>query len=450
MKEKYGALYKQLIEAYYKKEFEATFEKLLAEEFEDKQDAKKVLSTLCGVDIDLTLDDHVFTQALIDAITQNKVKEKIVAKVTACTSDCETVEGKSKCQSVCPFDAIIKPRLGEDKAIDETLCMSCGRCVTACDHGHYMEVPQFLPLAELLKNHEKVVAIVAPAIAGQYGKDVTLEQLREAFIKIGFVDMVEVAMAADVLSLKEALEFNEHVQKKGDFMISSCCCPMWVAALRKVYHNLIPDVSPSVSPMIAMARIIKKLAPDAKVVFIGPCIAKKAEAKEPDLVGDVDFVLTFQEVKLIFEAFHIVPQELKGVPSVDYAATGGRLYGRTGGVSEAVWDIIDQLFPEKRKLFTSIQADGMIDCKKLLTDLEEGKLHASFIEGMGCKGGCVGGPKAIIPATEGRECVNDVAYESAVKIPVHGQVLLALLERLGVENFEDLKHGHSMFERTFK
>lgn len=450
MKEKYYTLYKQLIEAYYNKEFEKTFEKLLTEEFTDKQEAKSILSTLCGVEIDLNLDDHTFTQKLIDAITQNQVKEKIIAKVRTCASDCETIDGKSKCQSVCPFDAIIRPSLSEDKMIDETLCMSCGRCVTACDHGNYMEVPQFLPLAELLKNHEKVVAIVAPAIAGQYGQDVTLDQLREAFIKLGFVDMVEVALAADILSLKEALEFNEHVHQKGDFMISSCCCPMWVAALRKVYYNLISNVSPSVSPMIAMARIIKKLSPDTKVVFIGPCIAKKAEAKEPDLIGDVDFVLTFEEVKLLFEVFHIVPKELKGVPSVDYASTGGRLYAHTGGVSEAVWDIIDQLFPEKRKLFTSIQVDGMKDCKALLSELEEGKRHASFIEGMGCKGGCVGGPKAIIPASLGKEAVDEVAYDSAVKIPVHGQVLLALLERLGISDFEELKHGHSMFERSFK
>lgn len=450
MKEKYHTLYKQLIEAYYNKEFEKTFEKLLAEEFTDKQEAKSVLSTLCGVDIDLNLDDYTFTQKLIDAITQNKVKEKIITKVRTCASDCETIDGKSKCQSVCPFDAIIRPSLGEDKLIDETLCMSCGRCITACDSGNYMDVPQFLPLANLLQNHEKVVAIVAPAIAGQYGADVTLDQLREAFIKLGFVDMVEVALAADILSLKEALEFNEHVQEKGDFMISSCCCPMWVGALRKVYHNFIPDVSPSVSPMIAMARVIKKLSPDAKVVFIGPCIAKKAEAKEPDLVGDVDFVLTFEEVKLLFEVFHIVPHELKGVPSIDYASTGGRLYAHTGGVSEAVWDIIDQLFPEKRKLFTAMQADGMKDCKALLNDLEKGKKHASFIEGMGCKGGCVGGPKAIIPASLGKEAVDEVAYDSAVKIPVHGQVLLALLERLGISDFEQLKHGHSMFERSFK
>lgn len=448
MNSKYAPLYKELVKAYYNNDFEDTFIRLLNEEFEDKTEAKLVLSTLCGVEIDTNLDDYYYMHQLIHAITQNRVKEKIIAKVHTCHSDCESVDGQSKCQSVCPFDAITN--FNDDKVIDPALCMSCGRCVTACDNGHYMDVPQFMPLAELLKSGQKVVAIVAPAIAGQFGKDASLDKLREAFIKIGFTDMVEVAIAADILSLKEAIEFNHHVHKEGDFMITSCCCPMWVAALRKVYDKLIPDLSPSVSPMIAMARILKALNPEVKVVFVGPCIAKKAEAKEPDLVGDVDFVLTFEEVKLIFDAFDIDPTKLEGVPSVDYASTGGRLYAHTGGVSQAVWDIIDQLYPNKRKLFSSKQVDGMKNCKDLLSELEEGKLHASFIEGMGCKGGCVGGPKAIIPASEGREHVDNTAYDSAIKIPVYSQVLTVILNKLGIDDFTSLTEKGSMFERSFK
>ena len=115
-----------------------------------------------------------------------------------------------------------------------------------------------------------------------------------------------------------------------------------------------------------------------------------------------------------------------------------------------MWDIIDQLYPEKRKLFTSKQVDGMKDCKELLSELEKGNLHASFIEGMGCKGGCVGGPKAIIPASEGREHVDITAYDSAIKIPVHSQVLTILLNKLGIEDFNALVEKGSMFERTFK
>lgn len=450
MNDKYKVLYKELVKAYYENNFEKTFEKILEEEFESQEEAREVLGTLCGVKGINKQSDYEFVQEIIEKITQNQVRDKIIQKVRNCIEDCENVNGKSRCQSVCPLDAIMKDNSGNGKWIDETLCINCGRCVKVCDEGNYLDTQQFLPLAEMLKQGEEVIAIVAPAIAGQFGSEVSLDQLREAFIKIGFTDMVEVALAADVLSIKEALEFNEHVHKEGDLMITSCCCPMWVGALRKVYHDLIEDVSPSVSPMIAMARIIKSLNEKAKVVFIGPCVAKKAEAKEKDLVGAVDYVLTFEELQVIFEILDIHPELLQGVPSIDYASTGGRLYARTGGVSQAVWDIIDQLFPQKRKLFTAIQVDGMKDCKTLLKELEVGKVKATFIEGMGCQGGCVGGPKTIIDKTKGREFVEQVAYESAIKIPVHSEVLRELLSKVGITHLEDLKKGNEMFERTFK
>ncbi|MBE5960338.1 MAG: iron hydrogenase [Lachnospiraceae bacterium] len=450
MKDKYQDLYRRLVNAYYNRNFEEVFEHMLKTEFENKEEAREILSALCGVENDVNKDDYIFTQVIIDSITKGRVREKIVQKVHKCTEDCEQSDGKSKCQSVCPFDAIIRAEDGVDKTIDPMLCMSCGRCVTACDRGNYLETPQFLPLANLLDEDEKVVAIVAPAIAGQFGENISLDQLREAFIKVGFSDMVEVAMAADILSFKEALEFNEHVKEKGDVMITSCCCPMWVSMLRKVYHQFIKDVSPSVSPMIAMGRVLKALNPDVKIVFISPCVAKKAEAKEPDLVGTIDFVVTFQEMKMIFDLLHIEPAKLKGVPSVDYAATGGRLYARTGGVSEAVFDVVDELFPESRKLFTSMSVDGVPDCKRTLNELTEGKIRASFIEGMGCKGGCVGGPKTNVDEEKGKEAVNRVAYESAIKNPLNSEILNDLLHKIGVEDIYDLKDGNSMFERHFE
>ena len=449
MKETYQGLYKKLVKAYYDRNFEEVFKDILNNEFESKERAKEVLSILCGVENTHTMDDYIFTQEVINAIIQNQVRKKIVQKVNSCNEDCEIVEGKSKCQRVCPFDAILRSPIGNDKWVDEQLCVNCGKCVQACNRGNYLETPQFLPLANLLDEKEEVIAIVAPAIAGQFGEEVTLDQLREAFIKMGFRDMVEVAIAADILSFKEALEFNEHVNHKGDVMITSCCCPIWVSMLRKSYHQFVKDVSPSVSPMIAMGRLIKQLNKGAKVVFIGPCIAKKAEAKEKDLVGAIDFVLTFEEVKTIFEVLDIKIETLKGVATVDYASTGGRLYARTGGVSEAVYDIVHQVFPEKRTLFESIQVDGVKDCKQILEDLSAGKVKASFIEGMGCVGGCVGGPKTIIEKEIGRDVVNRVAYESAIKIPVNSTVLVDVLKRIGIEDINILKEGHSMFEREF-
>ena len=145
---------------------------------------------------------------------------------------------------------------------------------------------------------------------------------------------------------------------------------------------------------------------------------KKAEAKEKDLIGDIDFVLTFAEVKDIFEALNINPSELDGDSSTEYASRGGRLYARTGGVSIAVSEAIERLFPEKYKLVKTVQANGIKECKEILEKAKNGNVDANFIEGMGCIGGCVGGPKAIIPKEKGEEHVNELAENSSIKIPI--------------------------------
>lgn len=450
MKDKYAGVYERLINSYYNNIFEETIDYILNNEFENINQGKEILATLCGVEIKNFNDETSFTYNIVEAITQNKVREKIVQKLSSCNKDCENIDGKSICQSICPFNAIIKDSNSEEKCIDYTLCTECGRCIEVCPKYNYVGTSDFLPLAELLKSNHEVIAIVAPAIAGQFGEDVSLDQLREAFILLGFKDMIEVALGADVLSIKEAIEFNNHVHNTGDFMITSCCCPVWINLLKKVYNKLMPEVSPSVSPMIAMGRIIKSMNNNAKVVFIGPCLAKKSEARDKDLAGAIDYVLTFEEVKSIFESLKLSPKELNGVPSIDYASTGGRLYARSGGVTEAVWDIVDELFLEKRELFSSIHVDGVRNCQALLKDLENGNVKASFIEGMGCAGGCVGGPKVIIKSELGKKAVDKEAYSSAIKIPVHSKILMNILNNLGIEDLEKFKDQCAMFEREFK
>ena len=242
MQEDYKEIYQRLVTSYYEYHFEETFQNIM-EELGSNEHAKEVLAVLCGVNTPTIDNDYIFMQEIIHSIIQHRVRKKLINKINKCSSDCEVVEGKTRCQAVCPLDAIMKEPMGNDKWIDEDKCIYCGRCVTVCESHNYIDTPQFLPLVGLLKERT-VIAIVAPAIAGQFGKDVTLDQLREAFVQVGFTDMIEVAMAADILSLKEAMEFNEHVNQKGDFMISSCCCPVWVTLLKKVYHDLIPDFSP--------------------------------------------------------------------------------------------------------------------------------------------------------------------------------------------------------------
>ena len=108
------------------------------------------------------------------------------------------------------------------------------------ENGKILDRVEFLPIKNLINNNKTVVAAVAPSIIGQFGPDVTMDQLRAALMKIGFTDMLEVAFAADMLTIKEAVEFNRHVNGPNDLMITSCCCPMWVGMLKKVYKELAP------------------------------------------------------------------------------------------------------------------------------------------------------------------------------------------------------------------
>lgn len=448
MKEKYSELFKIIVKAYYENRFEQTVNEILSQEEINKEDLCKVISSLCGTGITYS---EGFVEDLKLAIKSYQVDHKIVNKIKHCSMDCADIHGKTICQKSCPFNAIFIDKEKKTSLIDNEKCTDCGFCVEACPTGGILDRVEFLPLLDLIKGNHPVIAAVAPAIIGQFGDNVTIDQLRAAFKQIGFTDMVEVAFFADMLTLKEAVEFDHFVKKKDDLMITSCCCPMWVAMLKRVYNNMVRYVSPSVSPMIASGRVMKELNHDCKVVFIGPCIAKKAEAKEKDLLGDIDFVLTFAELKDIFQALDINPIELKGYSSTEYASRGGRLYARTGGVSIAVSEAIERLFPEKHKLIKTVQANGVKECKAILEKAQNGDVDANFIEGMGCIGGCVGGPKAIIPREEGKEHVNILAENSPIKIAVDSDCMNRMLDSLGIHSIEDFKDENKIkiFERSF-
>ena len=145
---------------------------------------------------------------------------------------------------------------------------------------------------------------------GQFGDEATPGKVRAALKEVGFTGMVEVAVFADILTLKEALEFDAHIKSAEDFQLTSCCCPVWITMIRDVFREYMPHVPGAVSPMIAAGRATKKLHPDAVTVFLGPCMAKKKEAKEPDIADAVDHVLTFQEVGALFEAAGVRPEEM--------------------------------------------------------------------------------------------------------------------------------------------
>ncbi|GBF34386.1 periplasmic Fe hydrogenase [Desulfocucumis palustris] len=374
--------------------------------------------------------------------------DRVVFKIKDCNNACG--DDEKDCQASCLFNAIVRDMEG-NVVIQQNNCAGCGKCVEVCRDFSLVDKKEFIPLIELLKDRSvPVFAIVAPAFIGQFGPGATPGKMRTAFKRLGFYGMVEVALFADMLTLKEALEFDRHVTKHDDFLLTSCCCPIWVSMVKRVFKDLVPHISPSVSPMVACGRGIKHLHPGSKVVFVGPCIAKKAEAKEPDIKDAVDAVLTFREVEQIFEAVGIKPAELEEDVS-EHSSRAGRIYARTAGVSRAVEDTLNRISPGRDLKIRAKQADGLQECRKLLKEVLEGNIDANFLEGMGCAGGCVGGPKALIAPGLGRELVDSYGDEALSQTPVDNKYVMELLKQLGVEDIYEFLDNEKagMFIRKF-
>ena len=275
-----------------------------------------------------------------------------------------------------------------------------------------------------------VYLMIAPAFSGQFRGHVTAGKLRSACKALGFTGMVEVALFADILTLKEALEFERHVREPGDF------------------HELLPHVPGAVSPMVACGRFLKRIHPDAVTIFAGPCLAKKKEAKEPDIADAVDYVLTFQEMQDIFDAAEISLEELPEEEK-EHASKAGRLYARTGGVSQAVEEIVRQLSPDGKIGVRCEQANGTKECMEMMRRIQNKETDANFFEGMGCVGGCVGGPKAIIDSEKGKRYVDEYAKNSIYQTPLENPYVRKLLEELGFETVEELLEDNTLLTREF-
>lgn len=373
--------------------------------------------------------------------------EKCAAVVRS--GHCACADGDAACVRSCIFGAIVKDESGS-VIIDPERCTGCEECVSACKSHNLSASRDSLPALFALKNAKgPVYALIAPAFIGQFESDVTPGKLRSAFKRLGFSGMVEVALFADILTLKEALEFDKMVPKFRDFQLTSCCCPLWIAMIRKVFSQYLTYVPGSVSPMIACGRAIKRLEPDAVTIFIGPCVAKKAEAREKDIADAVDFVLTFDELRDIFEVFGIEPAN-ETEDERGHSSRAGRIYARTGGVSEAVKSTAARLSTSGAVAVRAVQADGVPACRQLLNDLREGKVSGNFFEGMGCNGGCVGGPKAIIKTETGRENVNRYGDESEFETPLDNPSVIELLKRLGIETVQELLEDETIFTRHFE
>ncbi|MCC5464782.1 [Fe-Fe] hydrogenase large subunit C-terminal domain-containing protein [Pelosinus baikalensis] len=404
---------------------------MVSEEFKDKHTRRQVANQIrIAMGLNPHNDDQILNDYDEEALMGMGNESIIITNPDACQS-CPAEE--RNCEKACPLQAITRDDFGK-VSINQEKCLGEGHCIQACSFGALAEKSQFVPLINLLKQHSHpVYASIAPAFAGQFGAEVTPGKLRSALLKMGFTDVLETALYADLITMKEAFEFDEHVKTDQDFMFTSCCCPVWIKLIENKFPDLMEHISPSVSPMIASARVIKQFEPDAKVVFIGPCIAKKSEALLPDLKGAIDYVLTFQELATIFEAINIHPADQEDHEKA-VASWGGRVYAYTGGVSAAVATTLEKLIPHKVQKLVSLKVDGIPDCQKLLEQIRNGQFTANFIEGMACKGGCVGGPGRLLPPEEGREHVKKYGAIALANTPVENPQVYAILARLGHES----------------
>ena len=326
-----------------------------------------------------------------------------------------------RCAKVCPYGAItehVRPcersckvgaiHMNEEKKaeINPEKCISCGACSYACPFGAIMDKSFMVDAINIIRNKKenyKTVAIVAPAIAAQFD-GVTLGQVATAIRQLGFDYVVEAAIGADMVADKEAEELVE----KG--FLTSSCCPAFVDYIKKHVPELADKISHNLSPMAEIGKFVKLGGESpVKCIFIGPCTAKKAEMRLPNVGLWIDSVLTFEELQAMIDAREIEMESLEET-SMNDASYFGRIFGRSGGLTEAVLEVI-----KEKGLDFEVKAeacDGIEACKAALLKAKFGKLDKNFIEGMACVGGCVGGAASLNHEPKSRMKVDKYGKDS--------------------------------------
>lgn len=332
------------------------------------------------------------------------------------------------CAKVCPFSAIINKKrpcqnackikaisTNADKSakIDNDKCISCGACVYQCPFGAIMDKSYILDVIDIIKKSEnntkyKVYAVVAPSISSQftYAK---LGQVIDGLKKLGFYTVIEAALGADMVAYAESAELAE----KG--FLTSSCCPAFVDYVHKAFPALVPHISHNLSPMGAISKYIKEHDRGAKVVFIGPCTAKKAEVQLDKVKPYVDAAMTFEELQALYDSKGIDITTL-AEDVLDNASYFGRIFARSGGLSDAVKQGLAEHGITDFEL-KAVPCDGIEACRTALLKKSKNVLDGNFIEGMACTGGCIGGAGCL---THGEKSKTEVdkygkeAYEKTI------------------------------------
>ena len=324
-----------------------------------------------------------------------------------------------KCMDACSYNAIIKQERPCAKAcgmgaihsdeygraeIDQDKCVSCGMCLVNCPFSAIVDKGQIYQTIKAIQSDTPVYAILAPAIAGQFGPEMTESRIRSGFKALGFTDVAEVAVGADLCTIEEAHDFMDEVPEKMAFMATSCC-PAWAMMAKKSFPQLADNISMALTPMVLTARLIKKKHPGCKIAFVGPCAAKKLEASRRSVKSYVDFVLTFEEVAGMFNAKEIFFADLPEDKPLREASGDGRGFAASGGVAKAVVNYIKKLDPSRDVKVVS--AEGLDNCKKMLMLAKAGKYNGYLLEGMACPGGCIAGAGTLRPINKAAQALAE-------------------------------------------
>ena len=330
------------------------------------------------------------------------------------------------CSRVCPYTAIISRKrpcenackikaisMNENKAaaINNDKCIACGACVYQCPFGAITDKSFILDVIDIIKKSEnnakyKVYAVVAPTISSQF-KYAKLGQVITGLKKLGFHTVIEAALGADMVAFAESKELAE----KG--FLTSSCCPAFVSYIEKSFPQLLPYVSHNLSPMGAISKYIKDTEENCRVIFIGPCTAKKAEVQKDSVRPYVDAALTFEELQALFDSRDIDITELEE-GMLDNASYYGRIFARCGGLSDAVAEGLKEHGIDDFEL-NACSCDGIEACRTALLKKSKDKLDANFIEGMACIGGCIGGAGCLTHGERNKAEVDKYGREAYEK-----------------------------------
>ena len=318
------------------------------------------------------------------------------------------------CAAACGMDAIVSDENGR-AVINQDKCVACGQCLVSCPFGAIVDKGQIYQVIQSILKGDQVIAIVAPAFIGQFGKHSTPGKFIAAMKKLGFKRIVEVAVGADMCTIEEAKDFLEKVPSQQKYMATSCC-PAWHSMIYKLFPGEAKNISMTLTPMVFTARLMKKQFPGCKVVFVGPCAAKKLEAIREDIRSDVDFVLTFEELMGMFEAKEVDFASIEDSDVLNEGTAAGRGFAVAGGVAKAVADLAQAQNPGLE--IKTARAEGLRDCRKLMQLAKVGKYNGYLLEGMACPGGCVAGAGTILSVDKAQKNVAKYMAEAKTQSPL--------------------------------